>query len=161
MSRIREVDLPGVGRKFEIDTRAGDRLVVVVHDDGRRELYHLDAGGQVASVVTLDDEEARQVAAIVGGLSYRPHALAEAEVALEGLVIDWFRLERGAPAAGQTIGQLRVRERTGATVIAVLVPGGPPRIVPGPEDRLDAGATVVVAGEREQVKACRRLLLGA
>lgn len=160
MSRIREVDLPGVGRKFEIDTRSGERLVVVVHDDGRRELYHLSGPGQVVSVVTLDDEEARQVAAIVGGLTYKPHALAEAEVALEGLVIDWFRLERGAPAAGRSIGQLRVREATGATVIAVLGPDRTPRIVPGPDDRLEAGSTVVVAGEREQVRACRRLLLG-
>jgi TrkA domain protein len=144
VSRIREVDLPGVGRKFEIETRSGDRLVVVVHDDGRRELYHV-----------------RQVAAIVGGLAYKPQALAEAEVALAGLVIDWLRLPPGAPAAGQTIGALRVREQTGATVIALVGPGRRPLVAPGPEDRLEPGATVVVAGDREQVRSCRRLLLGS
>jgi TrkA domain protein len=73
LSTILEAALPGVGRKFQIETANGDRLVIVIHDDGMRELYHFTRKNpdRVASVVTLADSEARQIAGIIGGDSFR------------------------------------------------------------------------------------------
>ena len=89
MSTISESNLPGIGRKFQIEAASGDRMTIVIHDDGTRELYHFarKAPDKVASVVTLTDSEARQVAGIIGGLTYVPKALPSAEIVLEDLLL--------------------------------------------------------------------------
>jgi TrkA domain protein len=160
MSTIRESDLPGVGRKFQIEAQSGDRLIVVVHDDGRRELYHFDPNDpdELLSMVTLDDTEARQVAGIIGGLSYTPKALESMSITLEGLAIEWYKVEPGSAAIGQTIGQLQVRQTTGATIMAIIEGDGRRHINPGPDQTLAEDVTLVIAGERRQVQAFKRLI---
>ncbi len=162
MSDIRESDLPGIGRKFQIETRAGDRLAIIVHDDGRREIFHVDPDDpdNWVSVVTLDDDEARQVAGIIGGLAYRPKGLESVEVVLNRLVIEWYKVERGAPCVGRTIGELEIRRRSGATVIAVIEKDERRVINPGPDYRIPTEATLVVMGDRQQIRAFRELVEG-
>jgi len=160
VSTIRETDLPGIGRKFQVEARSGDKLVIVVHDDGRRELYHFDHADpdESISMVTLDDEEARRVAAIVGGMVYRPQSLEQVQMNMQDLIIEWYRVEAGSPCVGKTIGQLEIRKRTGASIIAMVERDHSKRISPGPDAALRDGVTLVVAGEMAQVKALRRLL---
>ena len=111
MSTVSEAYLPGVGRKFQIETMRGDRLVVIIHDDGDREIYHFDRKNleRPASVIILTDGEARQIAGIVGGLTYVPKALPSTEVLLDDLVLDWFTIEPGTAAIGKTIRELHAR----------------------------------------------------
>ena len=160
MSTIRESDLPGIGRKFQIEAQNGDKLIVVVHDDGRRELYHFDPNDpdELLSMVTLNDTEARQVAGIIGGLNYTPKALESMNITLEGLVIEWYKIELGSAAIGQTIGQLQVRQATGATIMAIIEKDGRTHINPGPDQTLTEDVTLVIAGERQQVQAFKRLI---
>jgi len=160
MSTIRESDLPGIGRKFQIEAQSGDKLIVVVHDDGRRELYHFDPNDpdELLSMVTLNDTEARQVAGIIGGLNYTPKALESMSITLEELVIEWYKIELGSAAIGQTIGQLQVRQATGATIMAIIEKDGRKHINPGPDQTLAEDVTVVIAGERQQVQAFKRLI---
>jgi TrkA domain protein len=160
MARIRDIALPGIGHKFEIDSRRGDKLVVIVHDDGTREIYRFSPvdPDQSLLMATLDDEESRQLAGIIGGLSYTPKALESAELALQDLVIEWYRLQAGSTLIGKTIGELEVRKKTGATIMAVVEKDRHKTINPGPEQRLQVETTLVVAGERQQVRAFKQLI---
>ncbi|WP_058303053.1 cation:proton antiporter regulatory subunit [Gorillibacterium timonense] len=159
MGIIRESDLPGLGKKYQLEARSGDKLVIVIHDDGRRELYHYDDDDpeESVSLVTLEDEEARQVAAIIGGMTYKPKALETIEVSLDELVIDWFKLEPSFKSVNKSIMELDVRAKTGATILAIVGKTGQ-KINPGPEDRLIAGTTIVIAGERKQIRILKELL---
>lgn len=158
---LKETDLPGVGKKFVIQTRSGEKLTIIIHDDGRREIYHYDKDNfdDSLSMVTLDDDEAKYVSAIIGGITYQPTALENIEVALGGLTIEWYRLEAKYKAIGATIGELRVRERTGATIIAVIEKNQKKHVNPGPDLMLTADATVVVIGERLHQQQIRQILL--
>ncbi|MGE8203327.1 cation:proton antiporter regulatory subunit [Heyndrickxia sp. NPDC080065] len=151
---IRESELPGIGRKFEIVTRNDEKIVIIIHDDGRREMYYYDENNHEESIsnVTLNDSEARNLAAILGGMIYKPQALETIEMAFDGLVIEWFKVEPSAPAIRQTIGALGIRKKYNVTVIAILKRNMKKLLNPGPESVIDEGDTLVLSGERKELK---------
>lgn len=118
-----------------VNTRSGDKLVIVVHDDGRREMHHFDNDDPEDSIsmVTLDDTEDRQVGGILGGMAYLPKALESVDIAFDDMVIEWYKVDPGSKS-------MKV-------------------INPGPDQVIKEGATLVVLGDRGQVKACKLLII--
>ncbi|MFH5779320.1 cation:proton antiporter regulatory subunit [Heyndrickxia oleronia] len=151
---IREIELPGIGKKFEIVTKSLEKIVVIIHDDGRRDVYYFDPDDFDESVanISLDDTESRQIAAIIGGMTYAPKALETIEMTFDDLVIEWFKVDPTAIANQQTIGQLSIRQRYEVNIIAIIKINHQKIHTPGPEALLDAGDTVIVSGQRNQVK---------
>lgn len=133
----------------------------MIRDDGRRELSHsdLDNPDEPMSMVTLDDDEAKYVSAIIGGATYKPTALDNIEVALGDLIIEWYRLDSNYKAIGKTIGDLRIRQRSGATVIAVIEANQRKHVNPGADLMLTSGALVVVIGERLHQQQIKHILM--
>ncbi len=92
---VREHDLPGVGKKFAINTTGGDRMTVIIHNSGPREIYFFEPGEDFPShAVRLEDSEARKFGAILGGAYFQP-ALAESM----DVVLD--QLSTGRASAGR------------------------------------------------------------
>lgn len=161
MSTISESNLPGVGRKFQIETSSGDHLVIVIHDDGTRELYHFNRKNpdRAASVLTLSDSEARQIAGIVGGLTYVPKALPSDEIVLDDLLLEWFTIPPQSACAGKTIRDLEVRTATGASIVSIIEPNRVKRLNPEADTILNEGATLILAGDRATISRLKKLLI--
>ncbi len=156
---LRETRLPGVGVKYSFRTGGGARVVVVQHNDGVRELYsfHHAHDEEPASVLRLDDDEARQLGAVLGGAYERPRMVEELEMALGELSIEWVEVPEGSPLIGHTLEQAAFRSRTGVTIIAIL---RQPEPVAGarPDDVIKRGDTLVTVGKASAYRGFRRLL---
>src|SRR5215213_3223746 len=144
---IRETRLPGIGMKYTLPLDAGARLTVILHNDGQREIYWFRRGDEdPRAVITLDDDEARQLGAILGGAYERPKIVEDLEMALGELTIEWIPVPDDSPAIGHTLAECGFRARTGITVIAIL---REPEPVTGaqPNDVIQRGDTLVTVGK--------------
>jgi TrkA domain protein len=157
MLEVRETRLPGVGTKFTLRTVSWEKVSSVVHLDGMREIYHYTEESDEPHVITLNDEEARQLGAILGGVLYRPHLVEDLEVALKDLVMEWIELPADSPMVGLTVATCRIRSTTGSTIVAILRESGS-LATPHPDEELRAEDTLVVIGRPESFDEIRRLV---
>lgn len=156
MADVTETHLPGVGTRYDLTTATGERLGVLVRRGGRRSLYvsSADDPDACAAIVELDADAAQALAELVGTSSIvRRMAAVEAE--LEGLDIDWLRVEAGAPWSGLSLADAAVRRTTGVSIVA-LVRNGTTLPSPAADEVLGPGDVAVAVGTAEGLAALRR-----
>jgi TrkA domain protein len=158
---LQETRMPGVGVKYTLRLDGGGRIAVIQHNDGRRELYwfrhaHDD---DPRAVIALDDDEARQLGAVIGGAYERPKIVEDLEMALGELTIEWVPVPDTSPWIGKTLAEAAFRARTGVTIIAIL---RDPEPVTGaqPQDEVKRGDTLVTVAKAGAYPAFRRSLAG-
>ncbi len=158
MGDIQEVKLPGVGVRYEFETADGNRIGVVSHRSGLREVYSSrgDDPDEFKRVLGLSPDDARTLAELLGATRVAQQ-LADLQQRIEGLVIDWLPVRSDSPYAGRAIGDTQMRARTGVSVVAIVrdddaVPA------PGPDVRVESGDYLVVVGTARGVEAAVTLL---
>jgi TrkA domain protein len=154
---IEETALPGVGLRYEFTSKEGERLGVIHHRSGRRELFIAEEADPDAcrETLSLDEEESHILAELLGGSRITAHMATLQRV--EGLAIDWLGLGEDSPYAGGTIGDAQVRTRTGVSVVAVLR-GEQAFPAPGPSFGLQGRDTLVVVGTPEGIEELTEIL---
>ena len=156
---LREARLPGVGVKYGFRLDAGGRISLILHNDGKRELYWFRRpdDDEPSAVITLDDDEARQLGAVLGGAYQRPKIVEDLEMALGELSIEWVPVPDSSPLIGKTLAEAALRAKTGITIIAIL---REPEPVSGaqPNDVIQQGDTLVTVGRAGQYGAFHRML---
>ncbi len=155
---VYETDVPGVGKKFEVELDGDERLVVLLHHDGKRELFHKpDPDTDAERLVTLSGRLAREVGAILQGAYFQPVETDNVEVPLGGAIIEWLDVGEESPLVDRTLAESGIRKRTGVSVIAIqrgsdTVPN------PDPEETIVAGDILVTLGTRDEQSAVEDLV---
>jgi TrkA domain protein len=160
MTTIDETRLPGVGVRHEFTTHRGERVGVLKHLAGDRELlvYDRDDPDSCERTLRLDEADAEALAELLG-ISQLAQSLGAVREAVGGLVIEWVDIAAGTPFADRTIADTELRTRTGVSIIALLRSSGAIP-APTPDQQFEAGDTVIVVGTLEGVRAAEALFEG-
>jgi CPA2 family monovalent cation:H+ antiporter-2 len=79
------------------------------------------------------------------------------QVNLDGALTETVTLDSNSPVVGMNLGELHLRDRSGATIIAVVT-GGETKISPGANFTLSEGDTVVLLGSPKKIDRAMEIL---
>lgn len=158
MPKIEETSLPGVGIRHDFTADDGSRIGVVHHRTGRRELFFCNPEDPdvVSHSLNLTDDDSHALSEALGGSTVIEN-LNRLQQQVEGLAIDWLSVDEGTPYAGKTIGDARIRTRTGVSVVAIIR-GEQAHPAPGPSFLVEAHDTLVVVGTSAGIKTVDEIL---
>ncbi|MFO8033470.1 MAG: cation:proton antiporter regulatory subunit [Desulfohalobiaceae bacterium] len=159
--QIKTSDLPGVGKRYTFSTSQGDKLVIILHHSGHREIFHFSDEDQDEPDfnMNMNDDEARQFGTLLLGVDYQPVADDRMELLLKNVRIDWLKVRPQSSLAQQKIIDSQIRTRTGTTVIGIQ--RGENMIgSPDIEEVIQPGDVLMAIGNREQIKKLEALCKG-
>jgi K+:H+ antiporter len=147
VEQLEELGRLGVYEAVHPESEAGLEL-------GRQALNHL--GVEAEDIQRFADEVRRELYAPITRQGADDDLLAQLRRVSREIETDWIRLPKGDAVVGKTIGELRIRSTTGASIVAV-VRGEEVMPNPGPEVALRADDLIGVLGTPDQRAAFRAL----
>jgi TrkA domain protein len=160
MSDVVETKLPGVGIRMDFTTKGGDRLGMISHRAGHKDLlvYDRDDPASCGLVLRLEEDDARTLGDLLGGDTLNEE-LAGLQ-SIPGLTIDWVPVRGTSRCSNSSMGQIGAKRDLGAQVVAVI--RGEDTIPSPPDDFvLRDGDTAVAVGTPEGVRTLFELLQGS
>lgn len=146
-------DLPGVGKKISFQTAEKQKVVVITHHSGKRDLYFFkdNEEDEADYFLTLTSDETRELGAQLLGVAYQPVDDDRMQIFQKQLAMEWIKLTPESPFVNKQIAESQIRTHTGASVIAVMHEDD---ITVSPDITmvLKAGDTVMAAGKSDQIQ---------
>ncbi|MDQ3639224.1 MAG: NAD-binding protein, partial [Actinomycetota bacterium] len=146
--QLKELGSLGVYEAVQPEFEAGLEL-------GRQALSHM--GVEAGEIQRISDGIRRELYAPVASISTDGNLLHQLDRTSRMIETEWFRLPEDGPIVGESIGDLHIRSKTGASVVAI-VRGDEPLPNPGPEVSFEADDVIGVLGTPDQRAAFRELV---
>jgi len=150
--KIKESELPGVGKKYTLETAEDLIFVVIIYHSGHREVYFLEDEEADESEFSLDltDEEARRVGSILMGADYQPVSENHKRLIHKNILVEWIKLKPESWLVDKRIAETEIRSRIGVTIIGIqrgenLI--GSPDI----DEKMLANDILMVTGKKENI----------
>jgi TrkA domain protein len=149
---VRVAQLPGIGQKISFITAEDSMLVLVVHHNGKRELYFFDDADSDEADFAMDltADETRELGAQLLGATYQPVDADKVKLMKSQMIMDWIELKNDSPLINKSLEESEIRNKTGATVMGI-VRGDDIIAAPEPGTVLKAGDLIMTMGKKDQV----------
>nr|WP_211177217.1 cation:proton antiporter regulatory subunit [Pseudonocardia acidicola] len=150
--------MPGIGVRKDFAIKAGRRIGVVTHRDGKIELIvsKSDDPDAALAALPLTVDEASALANLLGAPQLVAQ-LTEEHRDLPGIHTRQLPISDGSVFDGRTLGDTALRTRTGVSVVAVMR-AGQVHASPTPEFTLTAGDLLVAVGTSEALENAAKIL---
>lgn len=157
---ITQTLLPGVGVRYDMTTRKGVPLSVVVHREGPADLCvsSKDDPDEVTVAISLSEEEIDALTDVLGAHRFSEN-MADLTREIPGLESARLAIDAGSPFAGHLLGDTRARTLTGCSIVAI-VRGDDVIAAPTPAEPLEARDVLVAIGSRDGLEMLRTRLSG-
>lgn len=149
--KIEETNLPGVGVRHEFSTDVGERIGVITHHAGNRDIlvYDKDDPDICRLSLRLTEMESNQLGQFLGS-STVIKTFENLAQSVAGLKIDWIPIKNDWDCAGHTINELGLH-KTGVNIVAVIR-NGQTIAAPKSDFQLWSGDTAIVVGSSDGIQ---------
>jgi len=107
--------------RYEIDLNDHQTVTVLLHTNGRREIYYRDTeeSDDFESMFDLSDTQARTLGLFLVGAYYQPIATKFGQESSSGRYVDWYAIDPGSPLDGVKRETIPFVDEYGVTLLAV------------------------------------------
>ncbi|MFN7250256.1 MAG: cation:proton antiporter regulatory subunit [Anaerobacillus sp.] len=145
-------DLPTVGKKITMVTSKNEKINLITHHTGKRDLYfsHDVDDDEADYAIELSAQDTRELGAQLLGASYQPGDSDQMKMVKGAMVLEWYTLTASSALVGKTLVESDIRAKTGAMVVAITR-GENVIVSPAADEVLKTDDVLMVAGSKENI----------
>ncbi|HHU6751052.1 TPA: cation:proton antiporter regulatory subunit [Staphylococcus pseudintermedius] len=153
--------IPGIGTKYSLTTANNEMVHVILHYNGKREIYITDDDEDVIANIGLNESEAREIALKLMDVNHdtmEKQAFERFTLLRKQMLVDWIKVGHLSPLKGINIEQAEHRVPNGVNIVGISRGSD---IIPKPDssELIHEGDILLVIGYNDAVSefeaACR------
>jgi TrkA domain protein len=152
--KVKKDRIPEIGNKYTIEIDENKLLIIISHYNGKKEVFFIE-NNNIKCSLTLSEEEAKEIGFILSDLKEFDDETIP--LVKDKIVMDWFLIKKNFCAVNKKIKDLKIRTRTGASIVAVERDSEVISSI-SPETEFKEGDKVLIVGNLISVEKAKKIM---
>ncbi|MEO0224748.1 MAG: TrkA C-terminal domain-containing protein [candidate division WOR-3 bacterium] len=151
--KIKTIDIPSVGKRYDITTESNSKFVLIDYFSGFKEIYILKDNQTIGSI-KLNNDEANQLAILLSRMFLKDFLEKRIDVIFQSLAIETVKIEEDFKSINKTIEEIKFRTFTQTYIIAIIR-NEKPIVMPQPSEKILENDILVLLGNIEDIEKAK------